>query len=173
LNVKLAQDGIIERDSTEFETFPRYVTRKNAALQVSIPLPVATKLSLSEGSLVQVAVKKISEDECQSLFLHLPRRYPINTRQKQKPVIYETKKYLQSSRRYSKSVICPVCGKEGVLWSSIVTQCYFAKKGKTEHTYISVRVSHNTPDAILVHCVSRKRYPEFFAENVDRKEDQS
>jgi len=68
-----AMDGVEERPSNEFHTFPARLRMEKGILYIPIPRIIGSVLRLKDKDLVQVAIRPICEEECKKEFNFLPR----------------------------------------------------------------------------------------------------
>ena len=95
---KLERDGVLLVPQAEFQSFPAVIYKLSPyALGITIPKDIIKSLNLTRGSLIQVAIRPISEEYSLREYGYVPR-----LRKGTKPV--------------KRRIICPKCGKPGYLY---------------------------------------------------------
>ena len=104
-------DGTMEVPAQEMMTFPYRLAKSGDYnnLTIFIPRQIKEALQLTANSLVQVAIKTITEQECKEIFIGVPN--PKGT--KAEPVRWNTRQYVRQCR--GEMMNCPVC-KKAVLY---------------------------------------------------------
>ena len=134
--MKLVPNGIVEVPAGTFEAFVARVRRTSRCFAFTIPASIVEAMQLKVGDLVEVAVRRIGEDEAREVYGYVPRRYlPCP------------------------QVTCPICGRTGSL---IVTQrkklrvMHLKKHGFSSRVihYIS-RKAH--PELYQLYCPAEER----------------
>ena len=91
----LERDGVLLVPQTEFQSFPAVVYKASEySLGVTIPKDIIKSLNLTHGSLIQVAIRPISEEYSLREYGYVPRLPKGDKRR----------------------IICPKCGKPGYLY---------------------------------------------------------
>ena len=95
---KLERDGVLLVPPTEFQSFPAVVHKQSQySLGIVIPKDIIKSLNLARGSIIQVAIRPISEEYSLREYGYVPR--------------------LAKGRGIRKRrIICPKCGKPGRLY---------------------------------------------------------
>ena len=97
---KLEKDGVLLVPQTEFQSFPAVIHKANPyTLGITIPKDIVKSLNLTHGSIIQVAIRPISEEYSLREYGYVPRLLKGSGR---KPV--------------KRRIICPKCGKPGYLY---------------------------------------------------------
>jgi len=97
---KLEKDGVLLVPQTEFQSFPAVIHKASEhSLGVTIPKDITKSLNLNHGSIIQVAIRPISEEYSLREYGYVPRLLKGGIH---KPV--------------KRRIICPKCGKPGYLY---------------------------------------------------------
>jgi len=111
--------GVEEVPSAEFHSFaavPVVSGGGRKSLVVTIPVGIVKALGIQRGDILEVAVRKITPEECTAIYGSVPARV----------------------RRGTVPIKCPVCGEEGRL--SLVY-----KEGRPYLSVLHGRVRHHVP----------------------------
>jgi len=95
LRRRLEMDGVITVKMDEFQSFPALAFLIGGSVAVRIPIDICRALGIKRGTLLQVAVRRVSVDYCMKEYGFVPK--PL----KKKP-----------------RIVCPKCGKPGYLYVS-------------------------------------------------------
>ena len=156
-------DGTMEVPAQEMMTFPYRLAKSGDynTLTIFIPRQIKEALQLTANSLVQVAIKTITEQECKEIFIGVPN--PKGT--KAEPVRWNTRQYVRQCR--GEMMNCPVCQKSGTLQRHIGQRKRRIKNKIYECSVQYIYVYHGASRER--HYISRKRFPEFFNEHIQKK----
>jgi len=113
---KLERDGVLLVPQTEFQSFPAVIHKANPyTLGITIPKDIVKSLNLTHGSLIQVAIRPISEEYSLREYGYVPRLLKGSGT---KPV--------------KRRIICPKCGKPGYLYKSPNSDLLYVKHTKSD-----------------------------------------
>ena len=112
----LERDGVLLVPQTEFQSFPAVIHKASQyTLRITIPKDIIKSLNLTHGSIVQVAIRPISEEYSLREYGYIPRLLKGGI---QKPV--------------KRRIICPKCGKPGYLYKSPNSGLLFVRHAKSD-----------------------------------------
>ena len=155
---KLEKGDLTIYEKDEFQSFiarPCYRSQ-GKLLYIAIPKEIREYLQLKAGELIEIAIRKVTEEYALTNYGGLPRAIKRKSPYRRMKYVHDTKKYKQPPPK--NKVLCPVCGKYG---SPILR--------KSQGKYIVLAVRHFKWDGFkqpTEHSISKKRYPNFWKEIV-------
>jgi hypothetical protein len=157
------KDGFAIVPQEEFQTFAIHPYHTNGSLSIHIPKQIQEALQLTPETILQVAIKQITREECQEQFRGLPKKTKISS----SPPLYNTRSYSLPPLIKAPVIDCPVCHNKGSASISKVQRKHPYKDRVYMYRIIAFFIRHNKGN--LVHYVSKKRFPDFWLSNVKQK----
>jgi hypothetical protein len=167
----LQKNGSTIVPKSEFQSFAAYPRYHVTNLGITIPMSIRNALGLDATTLLEIAIRKLPEDMCTTLYGQLPLKSKRKT-----PFVYpalcDTKSYYPSLplvQRYP----CPVCQRLGRLQIRKTWASYTSKKTSAIHKSFHTQITfiHAKGDGFetrTYHNVSKRRFPKFWNDVISK-----
>lgn len=163
MKVKLKKDGLVVQPKDEFQSFVARACCSATSFKITIPKAIAEFIDLAPNDLLEVAVRKVTEQYALKNYRGVPTSIRSHIRKYKHTYVRDTRKYELPPLRSKNKILCPVCGKYGTL-----------VQGKQKKKYQYLRFHHFKCDGFeqaTEHSISKRRFPEFWAQHIKDKEE--